>query len=359
MSPTQVDTLTSADAIAAALGGTLAEALGEQRVARWRIPRLQYRPTLHLVTDGEHVLGAALTSGRPHTKATKIIDLFARDEATEQVLLDAVLAASAARGDAAVKWELAPGLSLPPCATGAGFVPMRAPWSAKGTEAYAGAILWLTPVPHRETGYYAQTTMFTCGAVAALIAMDAQGHPGLTGGERDRDKELSLWRLASNFPACEPVGLGVAMTDDIGGAPLSVEIASDHDGPVLVEGFEGFEREFREVLQAESVAQAKARSIPLRRDRVSIEELADRLSKGSAALLLIDEYLMHDDHGPHWITAHAATEDIIVVEDPWIGADAGETWVDTHELPIAHGDLDAMITWGEGALRGILFVDKR
>lgn len=359
MSPTQLVTHSSLEAIAAALDGGLADALGEERATRWRIPRAHYQPTLLAIHEGERIVGAALTSARPHTKAIKIIDVFAHDESGIEALLDAIIESATSSDQAAVKWEIAPGLFLPQAAIDKGFVPMRAPWSAKGTEACAGAILWLKDIPHRETGYYAQTTMFTCGAVAALIAMDAQGHPGLTGGDRDRDKELSLWRLASNFPACEPVGLGVAMTDDIGGSSLRVEIASDHDGPVLVEGFEGFEREFREVLQAESVAQAIARSIPLRRDRVGIDELVSRLESGSVALLLIDEYLMHGDHGPHWITAHAAADGVIIVEDPWLGAEVGETWVDTHELPVAAADLDAMITWGQGELRGILFVDKR
>ena len=358
MSPLEVTTESPTDRIIRLLDTGLADALGAERAQRWRLPREQYQPSLHVARDGDRILGAALTSARPHTKAIKIVDLFATDEATEQLLLDEIVGAALASDQAAVKWELAPGLTLPRCAIDKGFVSMKAPWSAKGTEAFSGAILWLKPTQHQETGYYAQTTMFTCGAVAALIAMDSQGHQGLDGGSQDRDKELSLWRLASNFPACEPVGLGVAMANDIGDAALRVEIASDHDGPVLIEGFEGFEKEFREVLQAESVAQAVSRSIPLRRDRVSIDELATRLSAGSAALLLIDEYLMHNDHGPHWITAHAAYDSFIVVEAPWIGVEVGETWVDTHELPVAHADLDAMITWGDNALRGVIFVDK-
>ena len=336
----------------------LAGPLGPDRAARWTVPRNHYAPTLRMETDDQGPVAAVLTSARPATAATKIVDLWWRDGAADVAggLLDEVMAAASARGDAAVKWELPLGGGLPGFGVERGFAPMRAPWSAKGTERIGGAVAWLEEIPHRELGFFAQTTMFTCGSVAALMAMDVRGHVGLTGDSEDRAVELSFWRQAANFPACEPVGLGVAMAEALAPRGVAVEIVSDVDGPVLIEDFDGFEREFREELQAESVRQAHQRGVGLSRAHLSMSRIVDRIAAGEIALLLIDEAPMHGDPGPHWITAHAARGDLVLVQDPWVGVNEGETWVDTHDLPIRASSLDEMVAWGENRLRGVVFV---
>ncbi|GAA5038425.1 peptidase C39 family protein [Microbacterium fluvii] len=326
------------------------EAVGEPRAERWRIDRTGYRPELVAAHAGDGTLvGVALTTGRPATAATKIVDVWAADAGAAASVIDAVVARARLRDDAVVKWELAPGLSLPSAAVG--FAPMREPWAAVGTEDVRGFARWLIEVPHVEPGYYAQTTMFTCGAVAALIAADAGGVSGF-GGAGDRDLELEFWRRASNFPACEPVGLAVALAERVGSG---VEVALDHDGPVLLESYDGFDRAFRAELQAESVRRAGELGVPLRRDRVGVDEIARRVGAGERALLLIDEEPMHGEHGPHWIVAHAAAGDLVLVQEPWINRATGETWVDAHDLPIRLADLERLVTWSESGYRGVVF----
>ena len=80
-----------------------------------------------------------------------------------------------------------------------------------------------------------------------------------------------------------------------------------------------------------------------------------RVAGGERALLLIDEAPMHGEVGPHWIVAHAVAGDAVVVEDPWINVEAGETWVDTHQLPIHRGDLDQLVRWSAEGYRGVIF----
>ena len=120
---------------------------------------------------------------------------------------------------------------------------------------------WLVPAAHDEPGYYAQTTLFTCGAVAALIAAEGSAAGGFGAGVADRDVELGFWRRASNYPACEPIGLAVALHDHLGDAP--VEVALDSEGPVLIENFTGFDRSIRAELQEDSLCQARERGIPV------------------------------------------------------------------------------------------------
>lgn len=352
--------VTGDEAIAAALSAGLGRALGEERAARWSTRRGAYEPTLVTVGSAAPV-AAALTSARPATAATKIVDLWCAEGAgpvAAAAVLDTVLAAAGARGDAAVKWELAPGLDLPEPAVARGFVPLRRPWSAKGTERFGGAVAWLRPMSHDEIGYYAQTTMFTCGSVAALMAQETRGLTGFTGGEDDRNREVAFWRRASNFPACEPVGLAVALREEIGASGTPVEVALDADGPVLIEDYQGFERDFRAQLQEESARRAQSLGVPRSRERPTMDQIGARIAAGEVALLLVDEFPMHGAHGPHWILAHAIAGDVVLVEDPWVEADAGETWVDVHDLPIRLAQLERMVAWGPEGYRGVVFLRR-
>ncbi|WP_152659504.1 peptidase C39 family protein [Demequina salsinemoris] len=346
--------VTGHQAVMEALEAGLAGALGEQRAALWRLDRSAYEPTIR--TRGEATRAAVLTSARPATAATKIVDLWWDDAEEAAALLEDVIAAAIDRGDAVVKWETGPGVEAPAFANARGFVPLRSPWSAKGTEVRGGLVLWLRDLPHHEPGYYAQTTMFTCGAVAALIASEELGSTGFRGDSSDRDREVDFWRRASNYPACEPVGLAVAIREDLRTVPVGVSL--DVEGPVLLEDFDGFDRDFRAELQEQSWGKAEALGVPVSRTRVTVEQIAARIVGGEIALLLIDEHPMHGTHGPHWIVAHASDGDVVVVEDPWTESDHGETWVDTHDLPIALADLDRLVTWGDDGYRGVVFLGR-
>jgi hypothetical protein len=327
----------------------------EARVQRWRVPRAAYRPTVTVERDAAGSLqAAALTSARPATAATKIVDLWWGDEDAARRVLAELISAARDRGDVALKWEVPAGAGLPGFAAHAGFVAMRRPWAAVGTESARGFVLWLQPGPAREFGYFAQTTLFTCGAVAALIASEDATAGGFDGGPDDRDLELGFWRGASNYPACEPVGLAVALRDRLGEAPVEVHL--DLDGPALLEGYTGFEHDFRALLQQESHRQAAERGIPVGRDRVQIAEVLRRVAAGERALLLIDEAPMHGEAGPHWVIAHAVVGGAAVIEDPWVNVATGETWVDTHALPVAADDLDRLVRWGDEGYRGVIFV---
>jgi hypothetical protein len=341
------------------LDAELLAALGDERAAAWNADRGPQRATVRVAREGARIDAALLETRRPATAAAKIAEVWhapGREEALIGLVEESVAAATA-RGDAAVKWQTRDGSSLP---ERLGFTRMRAPYpSAAGTEGVDGHLRWLRPVPHDEPRYYAQTSGFTCGAVTALLAAEAHGAAGFAGDGADRDRELELWRSASNYPACEPVGLGVALRRALPtGSAHPVEVFLDTEGPALLEAYPegGFDRAFREELQADSLRQAGALGVPVRRDRVTVEELVARLVAGEQALLLIDCTLMYGFPAPHWVLAHAAASDVVVLEDPWISASWGETWVDTHELPVAIDELDRMLAWGPDGYRGVVVV---
>lgn len=347
--------------------------LGPERTRNWSRNRAPYRPQITVLNlpEGE---AAALTSGRPNTLYTKIVDIWSTTDAAAEKLLHQLITLSAERGDACLKWELPLGAKLPPFATKLGFSELTAPIpSEAGTEEFRGLALWHGGWPHPQLRYYSQTTDFTCGAVAAMTALTALGldpfgaapeTDAKSGGAHDdsaRERELAFWRAATNFPACEPVALAVTVHDALRDPATSstahrVELHLDTESPVLLEEYSGPERTFRELLQAESAQHAHARGIYQHTDRVEAAEIVRRVAGGDYALLLINDAPMHDSSTAHWVLAHAAHGDTVLLHEPWVTEERGETWVDSHDLPVSVEVLDQLVSWGDPAYRGVIFI---
>lgn len=353
MSGGRIVTYEGMDAVLTALSDGLGAHVGADRVAEWSVPRGGYRPVLRVAGDGDGPRAAVFTTARPATSAVTLVHPWWTDERSLRMLTTDVEDEARRHGAVALKWRAREGRAPASC----GFTALRAPFGAVGTETTHGAVRWLVDLPHDEPGYYAQTTLFTCGAVAALMAVGLQGAPGFAGDGGDRDLELDYWRRASNFPACEPVGLAVATAEHL--STRGVEIVLDTTEPVLMEEYDGFDRAFRVELQAESRRRAARLGLPVEDRRVGVGEIARRVADGELALLLIDEAPMHGEHGPHWVLAHASDgRDVVVIEDPWVNRASGETWVDVHELPVRLSDLDRLVRWSDTGYRGVVFLRR-
>lgn len=221
--------------------------------------------------DATDWTGAALVSARPGTAYLKIVDAVG----DVQAAVAAVVAHARDQGLAQVKWEGWTASSEE--AAAAGFNPLRAPLTptddatgpatgdatglAPGDTAgpATGYVRWLHETMVSEPPYYGQTTHFTCGAVTALLA---QAHAGtLSPDALDRRAELTLWRDATNFLACEPVGLGVAVRRAWPSTPVTVHL--DVDRPVMLDHLPDSEQEWRTLLQRESRTQAADIGVPV------------------------------------------------------------------------------------------------
>lgn len=324
------------------------------------------RPVVWLARENGAVVSAALTSGRPVGAYCKIVDLWPGvRRAGETGLVDAIVDRARVSGHVAVKVEsrsVKPGLraSFEAEMVNLNFRRMRQPRQlASGTEqGVEGYVRWLEDWPHDELPYYGQTTEFTCGAVAGMGALAHVGIDLLDGLDtaQMRVVELEIWRSATNFPAIEPLGLAVALTERFRRSETvgSVEVYLSTDEAIMLDlDFTGAE-EFRAELQRESLLRAVQLKIPVHRDWISTDKMVALSRAGYGLLILIDETLMSADPAPHWIFAHSTDGRHLLTEDPWIDAELGETWVDAHELPITLTDVDLMARYGTPAYRGVV-----
>lgn len=327
----------------------------------WTRNRHPYRPEL-IVTDD----AALLVTHRPHTAQRKVVASAWRP-GTAYAAIAALVARMREAGVARLVWELpAEGAGPHPddarsVLAATGFRRLRAPHpSAPGTVGVEGRVLELAPIAHLEPPYYAQTTDFTCGAVTGLLVanlLDADA--GLTGRSRDADRaaELAFWRRATNFPAVDPLGLLVELRRELP-ERVGLDAWISVDGPTLLEGVEpGFELDTKRLLQQESAREAAALGLPVRREWLSMERLCERVAEGAKAIVLVDLVPMHDDPTPHWVLLHAAGAEHVLVQDPWLNAERGETWLDGHDLAIGIDEFSAMARWGDPAYRAAVLVE--
>lgn len=332
--------------------------LGHHEVSeRWRsVDRSAHAPHIVAVPGegdgGDQWTAAALVTARPDTAYLKIVDAVGDVRAA----VAAVVAHARLQGLAQVKWE--GWTARPEDAAAAGFTALSPPLTQSEDAAgpAAGYVRWLgdgdgdgvaTAPP-----YYGQTTHFTCGAVTALVA---QVHAGVLPREAlDRRAELTLWRDANNFMACEPVGLGVALRRARPSSQITVHL--DTDRPVMLDHLSGDDQEWRALLQRVSRTDAERIGVPVDPSHLSLTGIRDTIGRQEHVLLLLSLARMQGFAVPHWVLCHGVVPGAVVIDDPWANAATGDTWVDAHLLPVPDHSLDAMSTMSPEGFRGAVTI---
>lgn len=329
----------------------LAKLVPHEVAERWRaVDRSAHAPHLVIVPGdgGEGPVAAALVSARPGTAYLKIVDAVGDVAAA----VAATVAHARRQGLAQVKWE--GWTASPEEAAAAGFAALGTPLAQSEGAAgpAAGYVRWLRDGVATAPPYYGQTTHFSCGAVTALVA---QVHAGaLPSAALDRQAELKLWRDATNFMACEPVGLGVALRRAQPSAQVTVHL--DADGPVLLDHYQESDQQWRALLQRTSRTEAEHIGVPIDPRHLPLTEVRAAIGRQEHVLLLLSLATMLEFDVPHWVLCHGVVPGAVVIDDPWANAATGDTWVDSHLLPVPDASLDTMSTMAPGNFRGAVTV---
>ncbi len=365
----------------------LVDTFDRTRQQHWRLDRSAYAPQVLSSTDDDVTLWALVTR-RPYTAAHKVADIAvtrassrrgdARHPDVPDHLVGSLLqeVADACPDHAVTRVEAHGWLadSLPHLGdvlTRLGFVRSRPPLASipSTMSDLAAWTRWVVPpgsTPAELPPFMGQTTDFTCGAVSLITALHGPGRSVLsdpTDRVSNRRDELRWWRKATNMPACDPLTLALADAEAMGAEGARPLVYLTDDNPVLLEDYDDVERERRAILQRLSREDARAAGIEIRSDWPGPEAWADLVEQGNAVQLLIDEVPMHDEEIPHWVTAFAVArtaggERALVVQDPWVDAEHGETWVDSDQLPITLADIELMARFGSPAYRSAIVVPR-
>lgn len=209
-----------------------------------------------------------------------------------------------------------------------------------------------SPVP-----FYEQTADFTCGAACLMMALAANG----SDMSLDPVTEISLWRQATTVfmlsgpGGCEPFGLAVTAREH----GLKARIVCSRQGPLFLETVRDAEkRRVMELAQTDFRRRADRYGLPVEIRDFTMDELRGELARGNFAIVLMSSYMMFHKKVPHWILAHGDDGRHIVIHDPWVEDEWGETIIDAANLPIPHAVFDRMARYGKSGLRAAIFITR-
>ncbi len=207
---------------------------------------------------------------------------------------------------------------------------------------------------HLHVPWYQQTTEFTCGPAAAMMAMAAL-NPKFA---LERGVELDIWReattiyMTSGHGGCHPVGLALAIQRR--GFDASVHL--NLSGPLFVEGVRNSgKKAVVELVHQQFIEQARHQGLAVHHQEVSQLQIEDWIGQGHLVLALISTYRMDRRKAPHWVTVNAIDDQCLYVHDP--DPTSGEqTAMDCQYLPIARADFARMSQFGRERLRAFVVV---
>lgn len=196
------------------------------------------------------------------------------------------------------------------------------------------------PVP-----YYPQTTEFTCGPSALIMALSAlDERQPLTTLE-----ELKIWREATTIfmlaghGGCGPHGLALSAWNrgfeasawiSQEGALFKDTVRNDDKKRVLELVHEGFLHDIGQT------------GIQIHHDPLTLEAMETALHNGQIPVILISTWQLNRSRVPHWVTVCAIDDDFVYLHDPEIDAEEGETVADKQYLPIDKRVFSKMSSYG-------------
>lgn len=202
---------------------------------------------------------------------------------------------------------------------------------------------------HNATQWYQQTTEFTCGPAALIMAMNSLNGELLM----EQGLELDLWResttifMTSGHGGCHPVGLANAAKK----RGFDAKVFINQQTPLFIDGVRSLHKKrIMESVHQQFMDNAQALEVDIEFCDIDQLQLIQLLSEGYAIILLISTYRLDGKKAPHWVTVTGFDDLCFYVNDPDLD-DKFQLPIDCQYLPISRENFDKMSMFGSGKLR--------
>ncbi|MEO3998643.1 GNAT family N-acetyltransferase/peptidase C39 family protein [Mesorhizobium sp. CAU 1732] len=210
-----------------------------------------------------------------------------------------------------------------------------------------------TPVP-----YYEQTVDFSCGPCCLMMAK-AYFEPDFV---PDPVMEIRLWREATTVfmmsgpGGCEPFGLAVAAYEH----GLAAEIIVSFHGALFLQSVRSVEkRRVMELAQVDFRSRAERYGIPVAYRAFGLEDIQAAVSENKLVVTLISGFVMFGKKVPHWVLVVGDDGEHLIIHDPWVEDEHGETMADAANIPIPYDIFMRMAQFGRPGLRSAVILGKK
>jgi ribosomal protein S18 acetylase RimI-like enzyme len=210
------------------------------------------------------------------------------------------------------------------------------------------------PLRHGVYPWYQQTTDFTCGPAALMMAMH---HLDKT-IPMHQQMELEIWRKAttiymtSGHGGCHPIGLGLAALTE----GFKVKVLINQPNVLFVDGVRSAHKK-AVITQVEKIFHnhAQQANMPVLTVNWGLEEIEDALKQGSAVLCLISVYALNKKKAPHWVTVTGYDRHCFYLHDP--DAD-NKASLEFQHIPVARDDFLRLACYGKRKIGALVIISK-
>lgn len=223
---------------------------------------------------------------------------------------------------------------------------------------YEKRILTVPEGRHRDVPHYAQTSEFTCGPAALMMAMKYL-RPWM---ELDAGLEFQLWReattifMTSGHGGCSPRGLALAAWR----RDFRVDLYVNTSDVLFTAGVrDENKKRVIELVHQDFERQLLLTDVRTRVVQATLDDLRKVLRKGGLPLVLISHYLFSRTKSPHWLLVTAVDDAFVYVHDPLVDSSADKTVTDSMYVPVRHEAFLRMWRYGQANLRAMVAVRER
>lgn len=211
-------------------------------------------------------------------------------------------------------------------------------------------ILRLPSFLPREVAHYPQTTGFTCGPAALMMAAHAL-RPSFP---MDVHTEFAIWReattiyMTSGHGGCGPHGLALAAAR----RGFHAEMYLNRKGPLFVDGVRSpGKKRVLELVHADFTRQLAGSGVVVHDRAPTIADYRRHLDAGGIPLVLVSHYPLSRTKTPHWLVMVAADDQFVYLHDPEIDVAQHKSVTDSMYVPVRHANFLRMSRYGQAGLR--------
>ena len=207
---------------------------------------------------------------------------------------------------------------------------------------------------HRTVYWLRQTTPFTCGPAALMMAMHGLNKNYLP----SQEEEINLWReattifMTSGHGGCHPIGLALAAKR----RKFAVEVWINQTSTPFIDSVRNEEKkQVIELVDNCFKREAAEQNVTVNYANITQAELISAFQSGAIPLILISTYAMDGKKAPHWLVMSGFDDDCLYIHDS-DPEDGRKSELDCQFMPIARDDFERMSCFGKSRLRTAVIV---
>jgi ribosomal-protein-alanine acetyltransferase len=207
---------------------------------------------------------------------------------------------------------------------------------------------------HRTVYWLRQTTPFTCGPAALMMAMHGLNKNYLP----SQEEEINLWReattifMTSGHGGCHPIGLALAAKR----RQFAVEVWINQTSTPFIDSVRNEEKkQVIELVDNCFKREAFEQGVTVNYANITQDELISAFKSGAIPLILISTYAMDGKKAPHWLVMSGFDDDCLYIHDS-DPEEGRKSELDCQFIPIARDDFERMSCFGKSRLRTAVII---